>query len=189
MNWRYTIPEEFTDKVYDSKTEAYFIGKLFEEIILENNLESFAYKSALNMMIERNPSKRLGSFFGIERIIINDTAPKLTFSGKQKETYKAFAESLSEALSNVGSDTQYIHDIEQIITKLKDLHEKCLLEDYVQNTGSLIKCFIKGSFTYHTSTNKRVSSTKLKMDVKGSSRNSFFRVSFAKSKLLVFIIA
>lgn len=160
LNWRYATPEEFTEKVYDSKTEIYFTGKLFEEIILENNLESFAYKTTLNKMIERSPLKRYGSFFDIERTIITDTEPKLTFTNKQKETYKTFAGSLSAALSNVSPDVQYISDIDQIISKLKDLYEKCLLEDFVQNTGSLIKCFIKGNFSYYTS--KRVSLIHLK---------------------------
>jgi serine/threonine-protein kinase len=160
LNWRYAIPEEFTNMTYNSKTEVYFIGKLFEEIILENNFENFAYKTTLNKMIERSPLKRSGSFFNIERVMINDSDPRLTFSGKQKETYKVFAESLSDSLSNVGPDIQYISDIDQIISKLKDLHEKCLLEDYVQNTNSLIKCFIKGSFSYYTS--KRVPSVQLK---------------------------
>ena len=38
---------EFQDKIYDFKTEIYFIGKLFEKIIIENEIECFKYNEVL----------------------------------------------------------------------------------------------------------------------------------------------
>ena len=38
LNWAYSTPEEFVNNIYDHKTEVYFVGKLFERLIGDNNI-------------------------------------------------------------------------------------------------------------------------------------------------------
>ncbi len=55
LNWRYTPPHEFSQKIYDFKTELYFLGALFSEIVNELDLQFFKYKS----VFEKNGSPSL----------------------------------------------------------------------------------------------------------------------------------
>ena len=66
LNWRYSQPSEFLEKKYDFKTEIYFIGKLFEEIIKDNDL-SIRFDNTLKKMIILNPVYRIPSFFDVSR--------------------------------------------------------------------------------------------------------------------------
>ena len=57
LNWWCEPPLEFKDDIYDHSTEIYFVGKLFENIILEGQIEQFSYKSLLTRMVMREPEK------------------------------------------------------------------------------------------------------------------------------------
>ena len=41
LNWEYDTPDEFRDSVYNFKTEVYFVGKLFEKMIVNNGIAHF----------------------------------------------------------------------------------------------------------------------------------------------------
>lgn len=151
LNWRYPVPEEFSKQIYDHKTEIYFVGKLFEEIITENNLDNFGYKFALGKMIDRSYEKRAASFFDIDRMIILDKATKVNFSKKQKDVYTNFANNLSKIFSKLEPDVEYVSNIENIIAILEDAHEKSMLESKVQNPVLVSNAFIKGTYRYYKS--------------------------------------
>lgn len=53
LNWWCELPNEFTESVYDFRTEVYFVGKLFEKIIQDYQVEHFKYLEILKQMINR----------------------------------------------------------------------------------------------------------------------------------------
>jgi len=148
LNWRYSVPEEFSQKKYDSITEVYFVGKLFEEIISDNNLSNFGYFHILQKMINKSYSSRTQSFFEIQRSIITDKLVKTRFSSKEKSTYMSMGEAISSVLAEITPGVEYLNDIEFIILNLDNLYKDSMLETYIQNPNYLIRCFMKGKYTY-----------------------------------------
>lgn len=74
LNWRYVPPIDFKEEIYDFRTEIYFIGKLFEEIIQEIKNINFKYSKIISKMILSNFENRIASFFEVYREIINVTS-------------------------------------------------------------------------------------------------------------------
>ncbi|WP_201526641.1 protein kinase family protein [Psychrobacter frigidicola] len=150
LNWRYSLPIDFAEQRYDFKTEVYFVGKLFEEIIHINQLSSFNYLNVLNRMIETDYSYRIETFFAIEREIIDATVLQEPINYYEKDIYQTFASGLESSIFHIDIAASYITEVSEIIRNLEILYKNSMLEDFIQNNGNLLKCFIKGGFAYKT---------------------------------------
>ncbi|WP_319479119.1 protein kinase family protein [uncultured Draconibacterium sp.] len=157
LNWRYNPPMDFTKKIYNFKTEVYFVAKLFEEIIFENNFENFAYNDILKQMLIPDYDERINSFFEVERAIVADEYQGLTFTEEEKGIYIRFASSLSEIYSKIDVESKYNTDIDKIISGLDEVYRNSMLETFVQNHNSIAKCFVKGDYRYYTKRDVEVS--------------------------------
>ena len=149
LNWRYSIPNEFSEKVYDFKTEVYFIGKLFEEIIKSIGNINFKFSKITYRMILQNYDIRTESFFNVYREIIDSTSIDNVFTVDEKKKYQNFANNLMELYSKVPFGTKYNKDIEEIIKKLEELYKNSLLENEIQNNNKLTTIFIDGMYSYY----------------------------------------
>lgn len=149
LNWRYTVPNEFKQKVYDIKTELYFIGKLFEEIIRDKNLVNFKFSKILKEMTLTDYSARPNSFFDISRKLLTNVSTGIEFSDLEKFAYKNFADYLKKSVSKIEISAEYIQDIDTILMNLEKVARNSMLEDYVQNLSVIPKCFITGQFSYY----------------------------------------
>ncbi|MCZ7603132.1 MAG: protein kinase family protein [Melioribacteraceae bacterium] len=151
LNWWCDIlPREFQEKIYDRKTEIYFVGRLFEKIILENEINNFAYKELLNKMIEVDEQKRIDSFSTIKRAILTSKLSELDFSEDEKFTYRKFADTISTLFIKIDEKAKYSTDIDQIIKRLEKVYKSSLLEEILQNNLEITRCFVTGSYTYQT---------------------------------------
>lgn len=67
INYPYSVPEELnnTKPKYDCKTDIYFLGKLFEDLINNLKLEKFKYSKILNKMTSYNKKERYSTFKSI----------------------------------------------------------------------------------------------------------------------------
>lgn len=148
LNWRYSPPNDFDEKIYDFRTELYFIGKLFEEIIKENDFQNFAYKELLKNMVDSDYNSRIASFFDLNRRIISELTPEISFTSQEKKVYQSFANDLQSVFSNIDIDAEYISDIQKIIKEIEEVHKNSILEENLQSQNSLARCFIKGNFRY-----------------------------------------
>ncbi len=148
LNWRYTPPSEFQQKKYNFQTELYFIGKLFEEIIIDNSLQNFRYKELLKNMVEVDDNNRISSFFDLNRKMISELTSEISFTEQEKIIYQNFADSLESIFSDIDRDVEYITDIPNIIRNIQEVYRNSILEDYIQNKSRLARCFIKGDFRY-----------------------------------------
>lgn len=152
LNWWCEPPPEFKNSIYDFKTEVYFVGKLFEKIIKEKNIEQFKYKSALNNMCKPSVSDRLQSFIEIRSGILNDKFSEIEFDEDEREAYKDFSNALFEVVTRIEEGAKYFADSDNIQSKLKDLHKRVMLEDYVPDPSSVVSCFINGGYSYKKKT-------------------------------------
>jgi serine/threonine protein kinase len=153
LNWYYDIPDEFSDSLYDRKTDIYFIGKLFEEIISKNDIGEFSYSIALKKMILPNPEKRIDSFFEVERLITNQISQDIEFTAEDKLIYQNFAVIFDYLLISLQPDCEYIRDIPEIEKNLTKIYQDNILNDYIQNPVSVSQAFLRGSYRYNRKTN------------------------------------
>ncbi|OMD77807.1 MULTISPECIES: protein kinase family protein [Paenibacillus] len=152
LNWPVTqLPNETQlEGVYNHQTEIYFIGKLFQSILREKSKkENFKFDYIVNKMIKIDPSDRYGSFNEISQVISAGVMSEINFSNKEKETYKHFADALVSHISNYYDKYDPINDIEITLNKLGTLIRNSSLEIFVQDNAQLIRCFIKGGYSFN----------------------------------------
>jgi eukaryotic-like serine/threonine-protein kinase len=156
LNWRYAPPNEFKDKIYDFKTEIYFVGKLFQEIIRDKAFKDFSFSKILTEMVKVDYKERISSFSIIDRKITTKSAIN-TFKSKDKLVYQAFADELLPVFKSIVKNAEYIIDIDKILMDLDKLYRNSSLEIYVQNMNSVTNCFIRGDYRYYPSKKMLVS--------------------------------
>jgi serine/threonine-protein kinase len=148
LNWRYTKPDEFKKEIYDTKTEIYFIGKMFEEIITEIENIKFKFSKTISKMISQNYDNRISTFFEVYRDILSETSNDLEFIDLQKMIYQNFANNLTGIISSVSEKNEYRNQIDIIIRKLEELHKNSILENEIQNNNKLISIFMLGKYSF-----------------------------------------
>jgi eukaryotic-like serine/threonine-protein kinase len=141
-------PNEFNDKIYNFQTEIYFLGKLFEKAIQDNDIQEFAYITELKNMILKDPATRYTSFKNIFNTIITKQNIEDLFDQHEIETYRTFANNLSSYFSQISSSATYEDDIDLLISKLDDVYHKNMLEDNIQSVVELGRALVKGSYKY-----------------------------------------
>lgn len=99
LNWWCEPPSEFTSHVYDFRTEVYFVGKLFERIIQENQLDHFKYGAFLGKMCEHVPANRIQQFAAIEKGIQSDLFFEIGFGKNEITCYRSFANAVEEHIA------------------------------------------------------------------------------------------
>lgn len=151
LNWWCEPPNEFNEEVYDFNTEVYFVGKLFEKIIRENNIEHFKYMVALSGMCKPDPEARINKFFDIKKGILSDKFVEIEFSEKELDNYRKFSSALSGSISKIERGTKYFDDIENIQPKISELYKSVMLEEYIPDNTALIRCFVNGSYYFNKS--------------------------------------
>lgn len=143
-------PNEFNDKKYDSKTEVYFIGKLFEDLIQKGSIESFQYTVELSKMCQKEPIKRIQSFFKLQQAIKQNLFLEIDFSEEDADIYRSFSSAVIRVVNSINHDAKYNNEIEIIIQRLDELYKKTMLEQYISKNSHLIDCFVLGGYNYST---------------------------------------
>ena len=142
-------PNEFNDRMYDFVTEIYFIGKLFEKIIKEKNVECFKYTKLLLRMCDKDNKRRISKFIDVENEILSDRFLEIEFSYTEKDNYQQFANTLIEVINKIAKGAKHYKDIDEIQNSLESLYKTVMLEECVPDNSRLIRCFINGAFSYY----------------------------------------
>lgn len=157
LNWPVSkLPEEVSLKgEYSHYTEIYFIGKLFDYILKNKNInvETFNYFNIINKMIEYQVDDRYKTFEEVYNDISKGIFSELDFSDDEKNIYRDFSDSILEKISEYNSEYDPINSVEKIIENIANILRKNSLEYYIQNNSELVQCFIKNSFTYNNRNN------------------------------------
>jgi len=148
LNWPVsTDPEEvIMDHEYNFSTEIYYIGKMFEQLI---GNEEFLYKNILSKMTEYSIVKRYSSCEEIKEDISSNLFNQIDFSPSEIDTYRNFSKSLSDSIANYLESPVFITEFEKIYSKLEKIVISSALEENIQNNQELISTFISGKFKYY----------------------------------------
>ncbi|POF32309.1 protein kinase domain-containing protein [Roseibium marinum] len=149
LNWWCVPPEEISDGKYDAQTEVYFVGKLFQKAIEENNLSEFAYMRVLHSMCMYEKEKRPKDFAVLRRLILEGKFEELKFSDEEIEIYRNFSNEMGEVVASIYSGAKYNNDMEDIEEKLSSLYRSVMLESNIPDCSNLIRIFVFGGFRYY----------------------------------------
>lgn len=154
LNWWCEVPDEFKAGVYNIGTDIYFIGQLFENIIKDNKIETFPYKSILRKMILKSPDSRYKTFSEIHQIIKEKDFDDMSFTDQEKKIYMPFSKALNGMIKRIPFSTKYETDIDKIIRNMEEIYKSNMLEDYILSNNNIVSCFCHGNYTYYP--NKKV---------------------------------
>jgi len=157
LNWPVTqLPNETeNDGIYNHKTEIYFIGKLFQKI-LGDEYDNFKYKHVIEKMTKLNPDERYQAFNLVSHDISKGILAEIDFTEKEKKVYQVFADAISGHINNYIDKYDPINDVSTTLNRLSELIRKSSLEEYVQDNGQLVRCFINSGFSYKSRNNIEV---------------------------------
>jgi eukaryotic-like serine/threonine-protein kinase len=147
LNWAFNAPDEFNGHIYDFRTEVYFVGRLFEKIIVESKIEGFAFDSILRDMI-LDYDHRIESFFNVSRRITEKGDDYDEFTDYEKSGYRHFADALVNIFGQLDTGATYKTDLGGILKALTIVYQNSILEEDIQNGTDIANCFINGGYTY-----------------------------------------
>lgn len=151
LNWWCTPPKEFGGGRYDFSTEVYFVGKLFEELIQENDIGDFKYPDLLRKMCEYDYHVRSSGFAEVEKTVRSDQFFEIKFTEDEIEAYRGFADAVSKQITKIESAAGYVADPAKIQSQLSDVYRSVMLEPWVPNASTVIGCLLTGSYYYRQS--------------------------------------
>lgn len=151
LNWPVTqLPNETQlEGIYNHQTEVYFIGKLLQTILGEK-MSNFKYNYIIDKMIKIDPSSRYGTFNEVSRAISKGVISEIDFTKKDKEVYGFLADALADHILYYNEKYEPIQDISITIKKLDALIRNSSLETFIQDNAQLIRCFIRGSYSFNS---------------------------------------
>lgn len=148
LNWWGEPPKELRNGVYDYRTEVYFVGNLFSQIIQDNDIAHFKYRELLRHMCARDPEARVSSFLEVDRHIRNNKFLEIDFNETEKQHYRDFSSRLAGHITKIERGSKYREDIEKIETDLENIYRGFMLEETVPNSVAISRCFISGVYYY-----------------------------------------
>jgi serine/threonine-protein kinase len=150
LNWPATeMPNEVQlNQEYNHKTEIYFVGTLFKHLI--DDEDEFKFFHIIEKMVKVNASQRYESFSEVSRAISEGVLGEIDFSFTDKETYRQFADALSEHINYYTDKYTPKNDINTTLSAIASLIRNSALEKFIQDNSQLISCFISNSYNYNT---------------------------------------
>jgi eukaryotic-like serine/threonine-protein kinase len=148
LNWWCEPPSDFQEGRYDFATEVYFVGKLFESLVQDQDLSQFQYTLALREMCQYDSTKRLPTFVAVERTIQSGKLFEGGFSDDDMQVYREFADAVSRHVSKISTTATYAMDAEALRSRLSDLHRNCMLEQAVPDASTVVDCLVEGGFFF-----------------------------------------
>lgn len=141
-------PLEFQRDLYDFRTEVYFIGSLFEQLVRENSIEDFKYTDLLREMCQRAPSKRVSGFSNVNKTVQSDRFYELEFATNEMRYYRRFADALESAITKIERGARYKDDIAAIEKDLERVYRDVMLEETVPDASLVLRCLVEGTYYY-----------------------------------------
>ena len=148
LNWWCAPPLEFQLARYDFKTEVYFVGKLFQRIIQENQIAHFKYLDALSAMCQHDPLSRISGFTAVAQTIGSKQFLESDFSEQDLAAYRRFSDALCYHITKIENGAKYATDIPKLRAHLTDVYQKVMLEKTVPDSAVILRCFVNGAYHY-----------------------------------------
>lgn len=144
INWAYTPPQDFDEGKYDFRSEVYFVGKMFNQIIRNNDLLDDRLTSVISVMCSDRPRERYDDFSVVRAALDATSIQSEEFEERDVSAYREFANQLDRCVASIENRATYIQDASIVAEKLQNVYSDCMLEEYVSGR-KIVRCFINGS--------------------------------------------
>ena len=148
LNWWCDPPNEFSDSLYDFRTEVYFVGKLFQVVLEKAGVEDFEYYDLLRSMCDPNPDGRIRSFAQCRRALLQRGIADPQFGDQEITVYREMSDALCGTISKIEAGTKYVTDIDEVLNRLEALHLKVMLEEHLPRNTLIAACFIEAGYYF-----------------------------------------
>ena len=148
MNWWCELPNEFSNKVYDFRSEVYFVGRLFEKIIRENGIDAFKYNDLLKRMCRAEPEPRIQSFLAAHTQTESEKFYEIEFTELELSEYRAFSNAIKNCVTKIEGGAKYRPDIDRFQRDLEDVYRTFMLEEDIPNAAVVVRCLLDGTYYY-----------------------------------------
>ena len=149
LNWWCELPNEFNNKVYDFTSEVYFVGRLFERLVQEYEIDDFKYVEILGEMCRLDPQQRVSSFFDVQKTVQSDRFFEMDFADFELNRYRRFADFLQYHITKIETGAKYAGDPDRVLAKLDDAYRGVMLETTVPDAAIVTRCFVEGTYYYN----------------------------------------
>lgn len=139
--------EELMDNKYDIQTDIYYLGALFDTVIPEGEMGSFAYKDIIKKMGQRSRDNRFHSFAEIKESISNNPESIKMFSKGEILAYRNISDTIRTFMSEWLEKPTFYSDNE-ILSKIEDLSDCICLQEYIPDMNLLISCVSPTGYSY-----------------------------------------
>jgi serine/threonine protein kinase len=144
------LPNEYRTGTYDSKTDMFYLGELFNRLLVKsNNSDFFTYQQILNRMMELNPVNRYESFADIANAIGKKDFANLEITEEDRRIYQSFANAIYSHLSIFKGEKRFNHDVIKFIKRLNDVIIENCFEDVIQDNSDLISTIVACAYRYN----------------------------------------
>jgi eukaryotic-like serine/threonine-protein kinase len=148
LNWWCELPEEFSNRIYDFRSEVYFVGKLFEKIIHEIGSDNFKYKDLLSGMCRNDPNARVQTFLAADTQIQSDKFYEVDFSEWEVDAYRSFSQEIWSHITKIDRGAKYRTDIDRFQRELASAYNSFMLEMIVPDSALVTRCLVDGPYYY-----------------------------------------
>lgn len=150
-----TLPQEYYDGTYTSKTDMFYLAELFNRLIKETDEPDsldFSYTDILDKMMEKQPQNRYATFADIKEAIGKHDFVNMEISQEDKDIYQAFTNLIYQSILSFLDEQKFNHDTDVFVAKLEKALRDNLFENIIQKNEDVISSLVTGSYRY----NKRV---------------------------------
>lgn len=117
------------------------MGKLFEKLLADNNIENFPYENIIKKMILEEPQERISSFLDIKNIIRKINRQYEVVPQNLKQNYQDLIMILDNIIATK-NENSILYNYDEIINNLEKLLECNMLNDKIDNVKFFAECFI-----------------------------------------------
>lgn len=149
-----TLPDEYYQGIYTSKTDMFYIGELLNRLIINaggSDSLDFSYQYILDKMMQKNPDNRYSSFADIRDVIDKHDFVGLNITDEDKSIYQRFVNKLYQSLSIFIDERKFNYDNDLFITTIEKVLRNNCFEDIIQQNADVIKSVVTGAFGYSNS--------------------------------------
>lgn len=146
-----TLPQEYYDGIYTSKTDMFYLAELFNRLLKEANepdLLDFSYKDILDKMMEKHPQNRYATFADIKEAIGKHDFVNMEISQGDKGIYQAFTNPVYQALTSFIDEQKFNYDTDLFLAKLEKALRDNLFEDVIHKNADVISSIVTGAYKY-----------------------------------------
>lgn len=155
-----TLPKEYYEGVYTSKTDMFYLAELFNRMLglVSKEWMDFTYQDILDKMMRKNPEERYENFAEIRNVIEKRDFISMDITDEDRDIYLQFANSLYNSLIAFKDEQKFNYDVNVFVSKLEDVLELNLFETIIQQNADVISSVVCGGYKYNNKMNIQRSS-------------------------------